>query len=256
TTMDAADCSPLYQVGESSPRPATSKYRKKRMAPPPPPPLPPLLPTVLDVVHPTSPHSTSVFATISGDTSREHAPPSDLRIRKKPSSSWSTNELSPRGVYFSSRPVSNSFGRSKSIDRFQMNSVDSDHTLSNPVGDRCVSESLLVASSLSLHTLPKNESTMDSSDSLPIPQASDGLGERHSDRSVTLIGEQSNADVVSLDNRSSICRSELPSLVEHARGPNVEKSSSESLPLPHLSVESSIHESKFIDAQNTACTLM
>ncbi|KAF8570358.1 hypothetical protein P879_00963 [Paragonimus westermani] len=242
TSMDASGCAPLYRVGERSPRTVVSKYRKKRMAPPPPPLPPSLLPAVIDVVHSTSLHSTSVFATNNGGTSREHMSPSALRIRKKSSSSWSTSELSPRSVYFSSRPVSDSVGRSKSFDRFQMNSVDLDHTLSNPDGDRCVSESHLVTSSLSLHTLPKNEPTVDSSDSLPIPQTSDGLGEHHSDRSVTLIGEQSNVDVVSLDNRSSICCSELPSLVEHARGPNVEKSSSESLPLPHISVESSIHE--------------
>ncbi|KAF7261591.1 hypothetical protein EG68_01021 [Paragonimus skrjabini miyazakii] len=241
SSMDAASCAPLYQVGDKSPRSVTTKCRKKRMAPPPPP-SPSLVPPVVEVRHSTTSHSISVFAINSGDTFKEHPSPSALRIRKKPSSSWSTSELSPRSVYFSCQPVSDSVARSKSFDQLQMNSVDLDHTLSNPEGDQYVPESLLAVSSLSLHTLPKNKLTVDSSEPMPIPQASDGLDERHPNRSVTLIGGESNVDVLSLDNRSSICCSDLPSLVEYARGRNVEENSSESLPVPYTSAESSIHE--------------
>ncbi|KAF6779947.1 hypothetical protein AHF37_00506 [Paragonimus kellicotti] len=175
SSIDAAGCDPLYRVVEKSPRAVASKYRKKRMAPPPPL-SPSLVRPVLDVCHSTTPHSTTVFAMNSGDTSKEHASPSTLRIRKKPSSSWSTSELSPRSVYFTSRPVCDSVGLSKSFDQLQMNSVDLDHTLSNPEGNQYVPESLLAASSLSLHTLPKNELTVDSSEPMPIPQASEWLG--------------------------------------------------------------------------------
>ncbi|KAF5401879.1 hypothetical protein PHET_04975 [Paragonimus heterotremus] len=196
SSMDAASCAPLYRVGNKSPRTVASKYRKKRMAPPPPL-SPPLVPAVLDVRHSTTPHFTSAFAMNSGNTSREHPSPSALRIRKKPSSSWSTSELSPRSVYFSSRPVSDFVGRSKS---FAQKIPSARHYSSRP--HRKSYTAILRASSV-----------------LPI-----------------------QTHMTHFPNVLQVCCSDLPSLVEYARGLNVEENSSESLPVPYTSAESSIHE--------------